>query len=110
MKRGSEMKKFQRLLVLLPLALCLCSCRVNWFGRQYDAPWWMIAIPTVLILASAWFFVGRAIAKREYKCSECQKTFYPTWWKASFSVHMGSDRVFKCPHCGKKGFCKLKKD
>ena len=64
------MKRLALVFSMLFPPLLLCSCKVNWFDRQYDAPWWAIAISSALILAAAWFFAGKAIAKREYKCSE----------------------------------------
>ena len=100
------MKKLAVVCSAIFLSLCLTSCEVHWFEKSYDVPWWVIAIPTLLILAAAWFFAGKAIAKKEYRCSKCQTDFYPVWWKAAFSVHVNDDRVFKCPHCGRKGFCK----
>lgn len=100
------MKKISFVFSVLFLPLCLTSCEVHWFDESYDVHWWVIAIPTLLILAAAWFFDGKAISKKEYRCPKCQRNFYPTWWKAAFSVHLNDDRVFKCPHCGRKGFCK----
>lgn len=100
------MKKMTAFFSMLFLTLCLTSCEVHWFDKSYEVAWWVVAIPPVLILAAAWFFAGKVIAQTEYKCPECQETFYPAWWKAAFSVHIGNNRAFKCPHCGKKNFCK----
>lgn len=92
--------------LLLLLTLFLTSCRVNWFDRHYDVPWWGIAVPVVIFFAVVWIVMGKSLAKKEYICSSCNKIFYPKWWNAAISIHINDDRVFKCPHCGRKGFCR----
>jgi len=88
----------------------LCSCQVNWFDQHYDVSWWVIAVPVVIFSAIMWFVAGKYIASKKYVCPKCNQTFFPRWWKAAISVHINSDRVFRCPHCGKKGFCHLFKE
>ena len=106
------MKK--RLLALFALSLVLMttltSCTVNWFDRQYDVPWWVIAIP-VALWSLAWLIGGGLyIASKTYVCPACTRTFSPKWYIAMFSLHINDDRYFKCPHCGKKSFCPLARD
>ena len=84
--------------------------KVNWFDQQYDVPWWVIAVPVIIISLIAWIAAGKYIASKKYACPKCSKTFYSKWWKAAFSIHMNDDRVFKCPHCGRKGVCPLSKE
>ena len=101
----------------LTLCACLCtltvlltSCTVNWFDKQYDVVWWVIAIP-VTIWSLAWLIGGGMyIASKTYICPQCRRKFHPLWWKAMFSLHINDDRLFKCPHCGKRSFCKLYRD
>lgn len=88
----------------------LTSCKVNWFDQQYDVPWWVIAVPVVVFSAIVWFAAGKHIASKKYFCPKCNKSFYPKWWHAAISIHMNDDRVFKCPHCGRKGFCPLSRE
>ena len=88
----------------------LTSCEVNWFDQQYDVPWWVIAVPVVVFSAIVWFAAGKHIASKKYFCPKCNKSFYPKWWHAAISIHMNDDRVFRCPHCGRKGFCPLSRD
>lgn len=101
------MKKAAIVWLMLVLPLSLTSCKVNWFDQQYDVPWWVIAVPVVMLSAIVFFVAGKHIASKEYVCPKCNKTFHPKWWKAAFSIHMNDDRVFKCPHCGRKEFCSL---
>ena len=97
--------------VLLSITtVSLTSCQVNWFDKKYDVSWWGIAVPVVILFAIVWIVVGRYIASKKYVCPKCHKTFYPKWWKAAISVHINDDRVFKCPHCGRKGFCHISRE
>ena len=91
-------------------AFCLTSCQAHLFDEQFTVPWWAIVIPSVLIVALAWFAAVKHITSQKYVCPECGKTFYPKWKDAAFSVHMNDNRVLKCPHCRKKGFCPLSRE
>lgn len=101
-------KKILVLIVLICImTLSMTSCRVNWFDKHYDVPWWLIAVPVTAFSVIVWIVAGKHIASKKYVCPKCNKTFYPKWWKAAVSIHINDDRVFKCPHCGRKGFCKI---
>ncbi len=97
-------------LSVLVFGLTSCQINVNWLGKQYPVPWWMIVIPSIVIIAVALVFSGKHVASKEYVCSECGEKFYPKFFQAIFSVHLNDARVFKCPHCGKKGFCSSVQD
>lgn len=104
------MKKVVIVWIMIVLSLSLTSCKVNWFDQQYDVPWWVIAVPVVIISAIVFFALGKHISSKKYICPKCNKAFYPKWWQAAFSIHANDDRVFKCPHCGEKGFCSLSRE
>ena len=38
-----------------------------------------------------------------YECQSCKHRYVPARKAVIFSVHVGSDRVMKCPECGQKG-------
>ena len=40
-----------------------------------------------------------------YECSDCHKTFTPTYWQVNLAQHIGRKRKMTCPHCGKKVWC-----
>ncbi|MBQ7760855.1 MAG: hypothetical protein IJ400_02255 [Clostridia bacterium] len=90
-------------------ALTLTSCDVHFGNIHYDVPWWVIAIPTGIILFAVYIIGGIILSKNEYVCPHCNKTFSPKWWKAAYSIHLNSDRVLKCPHCKKRSLCKIKR-
>ncbi len=106
-----SMKKIVVLFVLLcSMTALLTSCQVNWFGKHYEVSWWVIAVPVVVFSAIVWIVAGKHIASKKYVCPKCNQTFNPKWWRATVSIHMNDDRVFKCPHCGRKGFCHVSKE
>ena len=101
------MKKLAFVFITVALTFSLTSCKMNWFDQQYDVPWWVIAVPVAIFSVTVWFAAGKHIASKKYICPKCNKSFYPKWRQAAFSIHMNDDRVFKCPNCGRKGFCPL---
>ncbi len=104
------MKKLFALTALPLLLLSLTSCEVHWFNQSYDVPWYVIAVPCVLFVLAVFLIVGFVLAKRQYRCSQCGKTFHPKWYASALSIHLGARRVFRCPHCRHKGFCDLTHD
>ena len=104
------MKKMSFFTVLCVMVFSLTSCQVNCFGEQFTVPWYVIVVPSVVIVLITWFAAAKHITSQKYVCPECGKTFYPKWKNAAFSVHMNDNRVLKCPHCGKKGFCPLSRE
>ena len=99
------MKKTYVFLLLLSIAFTFSSCQVNWFGETYDAPWYFIAVPVLLILIAGYCI----LMSKTYICPHCHTEFKPKWYQLSVTVHFMGKRMAKCPHCGKKGFCNVKK-
>ena len=77
-------------------------------NTSYDVPCRLIAVPVIVYSVAVFYIAGKVISKKKYTCPSCGHTFYPKWWKAMFSVHINSDRVFRCPHCGTKDFCYMR--
>lgn len=103
-------KRILLITLLLILTLTLTSCQVNWFGESYDVPWYVVAVPTLIFCCAVFFIAGRSIAKKLYVCPKCSGEFHPNFWLAMCSMHIGSDRYFKCPRCGHKGFCPVSRN
>ena len=97
------MKKY-----LLPLfavvPMVLTSCDAHFGSKHFDIPWWAVVLIIVIPVAAGIIISANVISKGEYKCRQCGKTFYPTKMQCVFSLHVGEERVFRCPHCGYKGF------
>ena len=101
------MRKLYLLLSVFTLMFGLSSCTVNWFDEKIEVPWWMIAIPTAVFVILVLVITGKYFSKQIYVCPKCNKEFHPDWKKAALSLHVNSDRMFKCPHCGKTSMCYL---
>ena len=99
------MRKIILSILLAMSALSLCSCKVNWFGESFDAPWYVIAIVIAVIAV----IVYVPIISSTYVCPKCNTEIKPKWYQLSVCIHMNGERLVKCPHCGRKGFCKRKK-
>lgn len=99
-------KKIILALLILALALSLCSCKVNWFDETYDVPWWTIALPIALISVVGY----KIIFSQTYVCPSCKAEIIPKWYELSALVHFGRARLMKCRSCGRFGYCKIKKD
>ena len=102
-----KMKLFAFGFLISATPLLLTSCKVNWFDKQYDAPWWAIAIPVAIFSVAMILLCTKYITSKEYLCTKCGGKFHPKWYQAMLSLHINSDRYFKCPHCGKRSFCHI---
>lgn len=99
------MKKAFSFSLLLAAALSLSSCTVNWFGGKVDVPWYCVAIPVAII-----FILGYVrLMSLTFVCPHCKTEFKPKPHQLYVTVHMNRKRLAKCPNCGKKSFCVIKK-
>ncbi len=67
--RGSVCRKRVPLprLVVVPLSLCACEVRVNWFGEHAYVPWYLVVVPVLLIFVIAHV----CMICRTYRCPKC---------------------------------------
>ena len=99
------MKKVLLLLISLIVALSLTSCTVNWFGGTREVPWYYVAIPVAVIFIAGYFI----LMSKTYVCPDCNTEFKAKPYQLYVTVHCGRKRLAKCPKCGRKGFCKVKR-
>ena len=99
------MKKAYLFSLLLSITLACTSCTVNWFGETADVPWYYVAIPVSLIFIVAYV----VLMSQTYVCPRCHMEFKAKPYQFYVTVHWCNQRIAKCPHCGRKGFCKIKK-
>ena len=99
------MKKLCLILLLLALTVSLCSCQINWFTKTVDVPWYVVAIPVALIFLCAYWI----LMSHTYVCPHCKTEFKAKPYQLYVTIHFGGKRMAKCPNCGKKGFCAIKK-
>ena len=69
----------------------------------------------VLVVLSSITFIIALIAAimldysaGDYECKKCGHRFKPTLSAYVWGAHTLTTRYLKCPHCGKKSFCKRK--
>ena len=98
------MKKLFVFVFLIMTVLMLSSCQVNWFGSQFDAPWYFIAVPVIVLFVVLYV----VMISKTYVCPKCNTEFKPKWYHLFITVHFNGSRIAKCPNCGRKGFCKRK--
>ena len=99
------MKKAISIFVLLATTLSLSSCAVNWFGDTMDVPWYYIAIPVALVAVLGYMI----LMSKTYICPHCKTEFKAKPYQLYVTVHMCGKRIAKCPKCGRKGFCEIKR-
>ena len=99
------MKKAFSFLALWTITVSLSSCKVNWFGDTLDVPWYYVAIPVLLIAVFGYVI----LMSKTYICPHCQTEFKAKPYQLYVTVHMGRKRIAKCPKCGRKGFCEVKR-
>jgi len=91
--------------LLLAVTFFLSSCKVNWFGDTVDVPWYLVAVPILVILALSYFI----LMSKTYICPHCKTEFKAKPYQLYVTVHLNRKRLAKCPNCGKKSFCNVKK-
>ena len=99
------MKKLLLIITSVILTLTLTSCTVNWFGETRDVAWYVVAIPVAIILVLGYII----IMSKTFVCPKCNTEFKPKWYHLDATIHNMDKRVGRCPKCGYKGFCKIKK-
>ena len=99
------MKKIFLFFAVLAATLSLSSCKVNWFGSKVDVDWYFVVIPVVLIFIVSYII----LMSKTYTCPHCRTNFKAKPHQLYTTIHMGGKRIAKCPNCGRKGFCKVKR-
>ena len=92
--------------ILILTALVLTSCEVHFGNNRAYVQWYVIAVPVIVFVIACLVIAGVILSKNTYVCPECGKRFHPKWYRAMLTPHINSDRVLKCPHCGKKSLCR----
>lgn len=66
----------------------------------------------LVVLSSITFVIAPIVAimldysAGDYECKKCGQRFKPTLGAYVWGAHTLTTRYLKCPHCGKKSFCK----
>ena len=105
--QDSKLKLFSSiataLLGTIILVLCVAFC-------EFELP--LYAKILLVIFGVICFFVAIILAiildlkVGSFECRVCQHKFVPSIGQYVWGVHTITTRYLKCPHCGKKSFCK----
>ena len=60
----------------------------------------------VIFLIPCFYALKLEVSVGAYKCKKCGQEVVPTYSEALWAMHMGFTRHLKCPHCGKRTWCK----
>lgn len=60
----------------------------------------------VVFLIPCLYALKLEVSVGAYKCKMCGQEIVPTYGEALRAMHMGFTRHLKCPHCGKRTWCK----
>ncbi len=106
------MKRFCILVLSLFSVFTLTSCNVevHWGAHSTYVPWYVVWIPVAVFTIVVLTVAHICVIKRRYVCPKCGKIFHPKWYEFSSWIHMGSDRVMRCPECKYRGFCRKSDD
>ena len=95
MKRG-----FACLLFALAFLLTACEARA-----ELEIKWYYL-LPALIFLV---IFSRVCLLRTTFLCPRCGAEFSPRWYQLFLTVHMGSRRLLRCPHCGGRHFCPRKR-
>ena len=73
-----------------------------------EGVWQLVAILaiTIVFLIPCFYALKLEVSVGHYKCKNCGGQVVPTYTQALNAMHMGTTRYLKCPHCGKRTWCK----
>ena len=100
------MKKAAFVLVGCIVAAVLSSCTVNGFGgNTMEVPWYYL-VGLISLIAILGYGI---LMSKTYICPDCGTEFKAKPYHLFVTIHMGRKRMAKCPKCGRKGFCEIKR-
>jgi len=73
-----------------------------------EGVWQVVAILglCVVFLIPCFYALRLEVSVGAYKCKKCGQEVVPTYSEALWAMHMGFTRYLRCPHCGKRTWCK----
>ncbi len=66
----------------------------------------LISIACVIFGVSMYFAMEGDRTVGYFKCKHCGETFVPSFGAYTIGMHIVTTRHLKCPHCGKRSWCK----
>ena len=110
LKERAEAKKKLVMSVVICVTTILAGVAFVMLAGLLEMEAWLRIV--LIVLAIVVMGSGIALAcvlDREagvYECRHCGKQFVPSMWAYVKGAHSLTTRWLKCPHCGKRSFCK----
>ena len=110
LKEKAEAKKKIIMSVIIALITLLTGFTLVFVSELVEMELWLRILLIVIGLTS--ILVGIALAcvmDRDagvYECQHCKERFVPTMKDYILATHVFGKRRLKCPHCGKRSYCK----
>lgn len=110
LKEKAESKKKIIMSVIIAIITLLAGFTLIFVAELLEMEAWLrwvlIAIALIIIFTG----IGLAcVMDRDagvYECPHCKERFVPTIQAYILGAHLFTKRRLKCPHCGKRSFCK----
>ncbi|MBE7078281.1 MAG: helix-turn-helix transcriptional regulator [Clostridiales bacterium] len=111
--REREESKFRLIISILVAVLAIVpNCLLIVLSEYAALPLWaniVLKVVALVFLFGGIFIAGALEMRRAvFECKQCKKRFIPTKTAYIMSLHMNYTRRLKCPHCGKRSWCKRK--
>ena len=110
LKEKAEAKKKIIIAVVVTVMALLAGVTLVVISGMLDMPVWL----RILLIVIAVLIVGTGIGlacvlDRDagvYECLHCKERFIPSMKAYIFGAHTLTKRQLKCPHCGRRSYCK----
>ena len=108
-----EESKFRLIVSILVVVLAIVpNCLLIAVSEYVALPLWAnISLKVVgLVFLFGGIFIAAALEMRRaiFACGKCKKRFIPKKMAYIMAPHLNFTRLLKCPHCGKRSWCKRK--
>lgn len=84
------------------VSFIMIACGVMFASEAPTAALILILTGGALVLITTIYATLLECDNGYYECQSCKHRYVPSKKAVIFSVHVGSDRVMKCPECGQK--------
>ena len=88
----------------------MCCVALIFIAALFPLPLWVrlliIGITLILVASDIAVILLVAVSTEIFACDKCGEKFVPTLSAYVLGIHTLHRRRLKCPHCGKKSWCK----
>lgn len=92
------------ILIISLILIMISGASFGIFPFEWSVLLVVLSIITFIIALIAAILLDYSVG--DYECKKCGQRFKPTLSAYVWGAHTLTTRYLKCPHCGKKSFCK----